>query len=646
MQDTTIRQSLIRNKTTFPLVLGALGVVFGDIGTSPLYAIREIFHGSHAIPATRENIFGILSVIFWLLNLVISYEYISLIMRANNDGEGGIMALLALALREVGETQFRRIVVGLGLVGTALFYGDGMITPAISILSAVEGLKIIPNQYEQYLPLKKLVVPLSIIILIKLFALQSQGTKKVGIIFGPIMLLWFLVLAVLGIVNIIKEPTILNAINPIYAWHFLTQHFLATFLALGAVALVLTGAEALYADMGHFGRKPIRAAWFFVVMPSLVLNYFGQGALILSNPKAVSDPFYLLAPHWALYPLVLLATCATVIASQATISGAFSMTHQAVQLGYLPRLRCLYTSESEGQIYIPVVNWCLMVAVLLLVVGFHSSSRLASAYGVAVLGTMVITTLLALVVIHYRWKLSWNKSIVIMIAFFITDTVFLLANVEKISKGAWFPILLAALIFTIMLTWKTGQRNLIQKIKRHCSIEEFVNKTASGQAVTIENNLVLPTRIKGTAVFLVPSLNSGIPQSLVNNLKHNKVLHDRIVFLTGQVADVPFIKDELNRIEIQELASNCYQITVSYGFHQHPDIKRMLDVAEKYLGFEYDVNETSFFVSKKTLVAKDLGMSDWQAQIFTFLFRNASNPVAFFNIPVHRVIEIGEHIQV
>lgn len=645
IQNTT-ELSLTRNKPIFPLALGALGVVFGDIGTSPLYAIREIFHGIHAIPATEENIFGILSLIFWLLNIIISYKYISLIMRANNEGEGGIMALLALALRESVEPKSRRIIVILGLFGTALFYGDGIITPTISILSAVEGLKIIPNQYEDYISLKKLVVPLAIIILIKLFSIQHKGTKQLGFMFGPIMVIWFVTLAVLGLMNIAKNPIILEAINPLYAWYFLTTHFIETFLALGAVALVLTGAEALYADMGHFGRKPIRMAWFNLVMPALVLNYFGQGALILQNPLAVSNPFYLLAPHWALYPLVLLATCATVIASQAIITGAFSMTHQAIQLGYLPRMRCLYTSENEGQIYIPIVNWSLMIAILLLVVGFHSSSRLASAYGIAVLGTMLITTLLALVVIHYRWRLSWRKGITIMMIFFLIDSTFLIANLEKISKGGWFPILFAGLIFTIMFTWKTGRHNLAQKTKRYCSIEEFVKKITTAQEIIIDNNHIIPTRIKGTAIFLTSNLKAGIPRALVNNLKHNKILHERVIFLTGRVEDVPFIKDELKRIEIKKLAHNCYQIIISYGFHQHPDIKRMLDVSEKYLDFDYDVNETSFFLSREILLAKDLGMSHWQVQIFAFLFRNARNPVAFFNIPPHRVIEIGEQIRV
>ena len=634
------------NKTLLPVVVATLGVVFGDIGTSPLYAIREIFHGSHPIPVTTDNVFGILSLIFWLLNLVISYKYISLIMRANNDGEGGIMALLALALRASVGTVSRRIVIGLGLFGTALFYGDGIITPAISVLSAVEGLKVIPDEYEQYIPLKKLVIPLSVVILIKLFAIQHKGTKSVGFMFGPIMSLWFFTLAVLGIINIAKNPMILTALNPLYAWDFLTAHFAATFLALGAVALVLTGAEALYADMGHFGRQPIQVAWFSLVMPALMLNYFGQGALILANPEAVSNPFYLLAPHWALYPLVVLATCATVIASQAIISGAFSMTHQAIQLGYLPRLRCLHTSDNGGQIYIPVVNWGMMIAILGLVVFLHSSTRLASAYGVAVLGTMVITTLLALFVIHYRWRLSWTRGIAVMVFFFVIDITLLLANFEKISKGGWFPVLLALLIFTLMMTWKTGQQNLHQKIKKHCSIEDFAQKMAAGTALSIENQQILPERIPGTAVFLTSTLNAGIPQALVNNLKHNKVLHERVVFLTGQVEDVPFIQDELKRIEIKPLAENCYQIIISYGFHQHPDVKRLLDVAEKYLDFAYNVNETSFFLSKETLLAKNLGMSHWRAQIFAFLFRNASNPVAFFNIPAQRVIEVGEQIRV
>jgi KUP system potassium uptake protein len=645
MQNTT-EQKFIRKQTLFPLVLGALGIVFGDIGTSPLYAIREIFHGLHALPITKENVFGILSLIFWLLNLVISYKYISLIMRANNDGEGGIMALLALALRaSVGEKS-RKIVIALGLFGTALFYGDGMITPAISILSAVEGLTVIPNDYEHYLPLKKLVVPVSIIILIKLFSIQHRGTKRVGFLFGPIMFVWFFVLALLGVLNILKEPSILKAINPVYAWHFLTAHFAATFLGLGAVALVLTGAEALYADMGHFGRKPIQTAWFSLVMPALLLNYFGQGALILHHPKAVTNPFYLLAPHWALYPLVLLATCATVIASQAIISGAFSMTLQAVQMGYLPRLRCLYTSDKEGQIYIPVVNWGLMITILLLVVFFHSSSRLASAYGIAVLGTMLITTLLAIFVIHYRWRLSWSKGVAIMLMFLLIDSTLLLANFEKISKGGWFPLLLAGLIFTLMLTWKTGQRNLSHEIKRYCSIEEFVKKIAKNQPINIDNDEIMPTRIEGTAIFMTSNLKAGIPQALVNNLKHNRVLHERVIFLTGQVEDIPFIKDELSRIKIKDLNHNFYQITVSYGFHQHPDIKRMLDVAEKYLDFEYNVNDTSFFLSKETLFAQNLGMMRWQLQVFTFLFRNATSPIAFFNIPPQRVIEVGEQIRV
>jgi KUP system potassium uptake protein len=380
-------------------------------------------------------------------------------------------------------------------------------------------------------------------------------------------------------------------------------------------------------------------------MPALVLNYFGQGALILDYPFAVENPFYLLAPHWALYPLVFLATCATVIASQAVISGAFSMTHQAIQLGYLPRLRCLYTSYNEGQIYIPVVNWGIMFAVLLLVVGFKSSSHLASAYGIAVTGTMVITTLLALIVIHYRWHWNWKKSVTTMITFFTLDSTFFTANLEKIPAGGWFPLLLAGLIFTLMLTWKTGRTNLYAKTKNHCSLNQFIDCLNHQRPIVIDHSEITPTRIKGTAIFMTSTLKLGIPHALANNLKHNKVLHERIIFLTGQVEDVPFIKEELNRIQIKTLAENCYQITISYGFHQHPNIKRMLEVAEKYLDFAYDVNDTSFFLGRETLLAKDLGMSGWRIQIFTFLFRNGSSPVSFFNIPPHRVIEIGEQIR-
>jgi KUP system potassium uptake protein len=458
-KETLIIPNTWSNKNLFPLALGALGVVYGDIGTSPLYAFKEIFQGAHGLAVTSENIFGVLSLIFWTLNIVISCEYVLLIMRADNDGEGGIMALLALALRSSVHEHTQKMLIGVGLFGTALFYGDSMITPAISVLSAVEGLKIIPNDA---ISLKKLVVPVSVLILIGLFSLQHKGTKKIGTLFSPIMSLWFITLIILGVTNIIKEPSILHAINPSYAWYFLIEHPRATFLALGSIVLVLTGVEALYADMGHFGRQPIQLAWFALVMPALVINYFGQGALILHNSKAITNPFYLMAPDWALYPLVLLATLATVIASQAVISGAFSMTHQATQLGYLPRLRCLYPSSNEGQIYIPVINWGIMLAVLLLTIGFHSSSQLASAYGVAVTGTMVITTLLALIVLHYQWKWHWKKSFAIMAIFFIIDSSFFVANLEKIPVGGWFSLLLAELIFIVMMTWKTGCTNLHQ----------------------------------------------------------------------------------------------------------------------------------------------------------------------------------------
>ncbi len=630
----------------FPLALGALGVVYGDIGTSPLYAMGEIFNGSHAIPASKDNIYGVLSLVFWVLNIIVSLKYILLMMRADNDGEGGIMALLALALRSPVSEHIRTILIGMGLFGTALFYGDSMITPAISVLSAVEGVKIIPNDYRQYLDLKDIVIPLSVIILVSLFAIQHRGTEKVGILFGPIMSLWFLTLAVLGINNIAQHPEILEAINPLYALDFLLEHFFTTFLALGAVVLVLTGAEALYADMGHFGRKPIQWAWFSLVLPALVLNYFGQGALILHNPAAIENPFYLLAPDWALYPLVILATCSTVIASQAVISGAFSMTHQAIQLGYLPRLRSIYTSHLEGQIYIPVINWGIMLAVLALIIGFKSSTALAGAYGIAVTGTMVITTILALVVIRYQWQWNWAKSLSLLSIFFIIDSTFFCANLEKIPAGGWFPLLLAGIIFTLMLTWKVGRDNLHQKVRSYFSIESFADKLAHDQPLILNNSEINPVRVKGTAIYMTSNPKQGVPAALVNNLRHNKVIHERIIFLTGHVEDIPFIKEELKRITVKTLPANCYQITISYGFHQHPNVKRMLEVAEKYLGFEYDVKDTSFFLGRETLLAKDLGLSGWQVQIFAFLFRNASSPVTFFNIPEHRVIEIGEQFRI
>ena len=622
-----------------PLALSAIGVVFGDIGTSPLYAVKEVF-GNH-ITIDKLHVLGVLSLIFWSLVLVVTLKYAIFIMRANNKGEGGIMALMTLALYSSKERpKLRQFIITIGLFGAALFYGDGIITPAISVLSAVEGLQIIAPSLEHY------VLPITLAVLAVLFILQAKGTGQVGKLFSPIMCIWFFTLAALGVINILKFPAVLMAVNPYYGLHLLFELGWGGLLIMGSVVLSITGAEALYADMGHFGRKPIQTAWFALVMPALLLNYFGQGALILHHPKAVTNPFYLLAPHWALYPLVLLATCATVIASQAIISGAFSMTLQAVQMGYLPRLRCLYTSDKEGQVYIPVVNWGLMITILLLVVFFHSSSRLASAYGIAVLGTMLITTLLAIFVIHYRWRLSWSKGVAIMLMFLLIDSTLLLANFEKISKGGWFPLLLAGLIFTLMLTWKTGQRNLSHEIKRYCSIEEFVKKITHNQPINIDGDEIIPTRIEGTAIFMTSNLKTGIPQALVNNLKHNRVLHERVIFLTGQVEDIPFIKDELSRIEIKDLNHNFYQITVSYGFHQHPDIKRMLDVAEKYLDFEYNVNDTSFFLSKETLFAQNLGMMRWQVQVFTFLFRNATSPIAFFNIPPQRVIEVGEQIRV
>ncbi|MEY4768982.1 MAG: hypothetical protein RL637_1621, partial [Pseudomonadota bacterium] len=558
------------SKNLLPLSLGALGVVYGDIGTSPLYAMTEIFHGSHGISPTTNNIFGVLCLIFWLLNIVISLKYISLMMRADNDGEGGIMALLALALRSPVKPKIRSALIAMGLFGTALFYGDSVITPAISVLSAVEGLKIVPNPYQQYIDLNDWIVPIAILILIGLFIIQHKGTEKVGVFFGPIMILWFCTLAILGIANIIKAPEILYAINPIYGFYFLQNHFVSSFLILGSIVLVLTGAEALYADMGHFGRKPIQLAWFSLVMPALVLNYFGQGALILHYPLAIQNPFYLLAPHWLLYPLVILASCATVIASQAVISGAFSMTQQAIQLGYLPRLRSIYTSNFEGQIYIPFINWGLMMTTLGLIVGFKSSTELAGAYGLAVTGTMMITTVLALVVVHYQWHWHWLKSIIPLIIFFIIDTTFFSANLEKIPAGGWFPLLLATLIFTIMLIWQDGRELLKTKNRRYFAIEEFCNLIQSQTPIVIERCEIIPQRVSGTAIFMISSLKSGIPHALANNLKHNKTLHQRIIFLTGEVIDVPFIKEELNRIEITLLSQDCYHITIRYGFHQHP----------------------------------------------------------------------------
>jgi KUP system potassium uptake protein len=616
---------------TSALALAALGVVFGDIGTSPLYTMREVFSSNHhPIAHTADNVYGILSLITWALILIVSIKYIAFIMRADNRGEGGIMALLALASRnaEVGSTKRRRIIF-LGILGACMFYADGMITPAISVLSAVEGLEVAAPSLHQY------IVPITLLVLFGLFWGQSKGTATVGALFGPVMLLWFGTLAVLGIINIAHDATILHALNPFYAIHFFTNTPWLAFGTLGAVVLAVTGAEALYADMGHFGRFPIRLVWFGLVLPALLLNYFGQGAIILHNTEAIKSPFYFLAPSWALFPLIALATLATVIASQAVITGAFSVSRQALQMGFLPRMYIQHTSEStEGQIYMPRVNWGLMIATMMLVISFGSSDNLAAAYGIAVTGDMIITSLLAAIVFHEIWKWSKLRTGLLVALFLIVDLTFFGANILKIPDGGWIPLLIGAVIFTSMLTWKTGRTLLYNRLKHdELKIDTFIESIDSDSF----------SRVEGTAVFLTPN-ESGIPRALLHNLKHNKVLHEKVVFLTVRFLDYPHTS-EVERIVVSPLPHAFYQVAVNYGFMDEPDLPRDLMLCSEQ-GLALEPMNTSFFVGKDILIPSGkLGMPLWRKKIFVGLFRSAETITNQFKLPPNRVVELGAQVK-
>ncbi len=612
------------------LVMGAIGVVYGDIGTSPLYTMKEVFGGTHPVVLNHENVLGILSVIFLSLLIVVSLKYVMFVMRADNRGEGGIMALMALTQRvSVAGTRNRWIMMVLGIFGAALFYGDGMITPAISVLSAVEGLEVATPLLKPY------VIPVTLGVLIGLFTIQRKGTGGIGALFGPAMCIWFGVLAVLGLVNILKEPAVLQALNPYYAISFFAMHKWHGFLALGAVVLALTGAEALYADMGHFGRPPIAKAWFWFVLPALLLNYFGQGALLLHDPTAVRNPFYLMVPVWGLFALVMLATVATIIASQAVISGAFSLTRQAIQLGYCPRMEILHTSDMEiGQIYVPAINWSLLVAIIALVLGFQSSSNLAAAYGVAVTGTMAITTVLAFVVVRKLWK--WNRfaSGAVVMGFLSVDLAFLGANVVKIEHGGWFPLVIGAAIFTLMSTWKRGREIVFDRLHSNAiALEPFLEGIAKYP----------PIRVPGTAVFMTAHAD-GVPHALLHNLNHNKVLHDRVALLTVVTEDVPYVGDG-RRLTVQPLGNNFFRITIRYGFKDDPDIPKALMQCTGH-GVECNLMETSFFLSRETLIPSIApGMALWRERLFASMARNAGAAMSFFKIPTNRVVELGTQIE-
>ncbi len=620
-----------QGKYLWILSLTALGVVYGDIGTSPLYAIRECFHGPHSITPTPENVLGVLSLIFWSLVIIICLKYMVFVLRADNKGEGGILSLTALAtpVKPSGKTE-KKLLLVIGIFGAALLYGEGFITPSISILSAIEGLSLATPFFTPY------VVPITIAILIGLFLMQSKGTAGVGKIFGPFNLLWFTVLAVLGIVQIARFPQILSAVNPSYGYEVFVNNGWMGFLVLGSVFLVVTGGETLYADLGHFGTRPIRLAWFSFVLPSLLLNYFGQGALLLENPGA-ENPFYRLAPAWALYPMIALAATATVIASQAVISGAFSLTMQAIQLGLIPRMRILHTSSKEyGQIYLPAVNWTLMVGCIVIVLGFQTSSNLAAAYGVAVTSTMVITTILFYFVARERWGWGFAPITALCAFFLVIDLAFLGANINKVPDGGWFPLVLAAVIFTVMMTWKKGRNILHQRIQEETQpLEDFLRDILKQK----------PIRVPGTAVFMNGNASST-PPALAHNLEHNKVLHERNLFVTVKTRQIPYVDPE-ERVIIDPMAEGFTRIKIYYGYMEDPNIPLVLSNIE-YPGFNFRPEESTYFLGRETVIStkKRSGMMRWREKLFSLLSRNARSATTYFCIPADRVVEMGEQVEI
>jgi KUP system potassium uptake protein len=610
------------------LCLASLGIVYGDIGTSPLYALRECFYGTHAIAPSPANVVGVLSLILWSLILIISVKYLILILRADNRGEGGILALATLVTDVV---KRGKIFFLLGLFGAALLYADGMITPAISVMSAIEGLHVATPLFDPY------VVPIAIGILIGLFFFQSRGTTGVGKVFGPVTLLWFVVIAILGIQQIHRVPEVLSAINPLQAWQFFVNNGSRGFLVLGAVFLAITGGEALYADIGHFGTKPIRLTWFAVVLPALVLNYFGQGALLLSEPDAAVNPFFRMTPAWALYPMVILATAAAVIASQAIISGAFSLTMQAIQLGYIPRLKVNYTSARIiGQIYVPVVNWALMLSCIGLVLGFGSSSNLAAAYGVAITTTMLITTILFYVVARRRWHWPAFVAMPVALFFVIIDLTFFAANMLKIEHGGWFPLLVSACILFLMLTWRKGRRVLRNRLGEMCIPLDLFISDLSQQRIT---------RVPGTGVYMSGN-RQGTPLALLHNLKHNKVLHEQVVLLTVRTEEVPYLANPRDRVALEKMEEGFWRVNVHFGFMEKPDVPSALASA-KGMKVRFDSMRTTYFIGRETILAtRKLGLSSWRGSIFAWMTRNAGDVTSYFCLPPNGVVELGARVEV
>ncbi|CAJ0894568.1 Low affinity potassium transport system protein kup [Ralstonia sp. LMG 32965] len=614
------------------MVIGAVGVVFGDIGTSPLYSLKECFSPDHGIPFSSAAVLGIISMLFWAMVIVVSLKYVLFVMRADNNGEGGILALMALSLR-TANTDSRRmsLLMMLGVFGACMFYGDAVITPAISVLSAMEGLEIAAPALSPF------VLPITIVILAALFLIQRSGTSVVGKLFGPVMLLWFAALAALGMMNLVKAPQVLVAINPMYAISFLHDHALQAFIVLGSVFLVLTGAEALYADMGHFGARPIRWAWFFIVAPSLLLNYFGQGAMLLTDPSTIENPFYRSVPEALQLPMVVLAAAATVIASQAVISGAFSLTSQAIQLGFVPRMRIRYTSEAEiGQIYVPMVNWMLLILVVGVVLAFKKSDNLAAAYGIAVTTTMVITTVLAAVVMRSVWR--WHPALVTLVSlcFLVVDMAFFSANLLKIRDGGWFPLTLGGAVFFLLMTWYKGK-----KLVRARSLEDGIPLEPFLAGLLAHP----PHRVEGTAVFLTGN-TEFVPVSLLHNLKHNRVLHERVIFISFVTRDIPYVDDK-HRVSVRDFGSGIYIVKAEYGFKETPDVYRVLELGQPQIGSRCELMDTSFFIARESVVPSKLpGMSMWRERLFAWMHQNGAKPSDFFHIPANRVVELGTKVEI
>jgi KUP system potassium uptake protein len=614
------------------MMLAAIGVVFGDIGTSPLYALKECFDPNHGIPYTPEALFGVISMMIWALILVVTVKYVLFVMRADNKGEGGVLSLMALALRSFdSKSKGYFFFMIMGMLGACMLLGESVITPAISVLSAVEGIEIAAPG------LHKFIIPISLIILVALFAIQKYGTAAVGKLFGPITLAWFITLAALGAWNIGDAPEIINAINPLYAWNFVLLHPTTAYIVMGAVVLVVTGVEALYLDMGHFGRAPVRYAWLIIVLPCLLINYLGQGALVLSDPEAIKNPFYLMVPEWALWPVVGLATAATVIASQAVISGAYSLVSQAILLGFMPRMNIQHTSDSEqGQIYIPLVNWALLFMVVVTIIEFRESVNLAAAYGISVTSTMLITTILLAVVMFREWKMNVVLVAIITSSFFVIDVAFWTANLIKLKDGGWYPLALGLLCFTCLITWYRGRQ-----ILRKRAVEEGIQLSSFIGALLQHP----PHRVEGTAIFLTAHVDY-LPVSFLHNLKHNHVLHERVFFLKVSIWDVPYVNDK-DRITLKDLGGNIFVVRAIYGFKETPDMGSIIQLIETHFNMKFDMMNTSFFLSRDTIVPSAIpGMAIWREKLFCWMYQNAGRQSDFFKIPANRLVELGAKVEI